>query len=50
MAHVPFMAGRDRSAYEGAAGTGAACLDPNDNERLWASDVVIEKRGEWGGR
>ena len=43
------MAGRDRSADEGAAGTDATCLDPDDDERLWASSVVIEERSEWEG-
>jgi hypothetical protein len=29
-----FMAGRDRGSHEGATGTDAACLDPNDDECL----------------
>jgi hypothetical protein len=32
--HVPFVAGRNRSADEGAARMNAACLDPNDDEYL----------------
>lgn len=48
--HVPFVAGRDGSADEGAAGTDASCLDPDDDECLWTGDVVIEKRSEWEGR
>jgi len=31
---------------EGAAGTDTSCLDPDDDECLWAGYVVIEKRSE----
>jgi hypothetical protein len=48
--HVSFVAGRDRSAHEGATGTDASCLDPDDDERLWTGHVVIEERSEWEGR
>jgi len=48
--HVPFVAERDRSADEGAAGTDAARLHPDDDERLWTGDGVIEERSEWKDR
>lgn len=44
------MAGRNRSSNEGATGTDAPCLDPDDDERLWTGHVVVEKRGEQQGR
>ncbi|MGA8510116.1 MAG: hypothetical protein WB762_31285 [Candidatus Sulfotelmatobacter sp.] len=47
--HVPLVVGRDPSSDEGATGTDASCLDPNDDECLWASHVVIEERSEWEG-
>ena len=40
------MAGRDRRSNESAAGTDAARLYPDDDERLWTGDVLIEKRSE----
>ena len=43
------MAGRDLSADEGATGTDAARFDPDDNERLWTSDIVIEAGSEREG-
>src|SRR3984885_3647751 len=48
--HVPFVAGRDRSSDEGAAGIDASCLYPDDDEYLWTSDVVIEAGSEREGR
>ena len=48
--HVPFVAGRDRSSDEGAAGIDASCLHPDDHEYLWTGDVVIEAGSEWEGR
>ena len=34
---------------EGATGTDAARLHPDDDEHLWTGYVVIEKRSEWEG-
>ena len=54
LAHVPpyvsFVAGRDRSADEGAAGTHASCLDPDDDERLWAGHDIIQAGSKQQGR
>ena len=55
MAHVPphvsFVVGRDRSSDEGAAGADATRFHPDDDERLWTGNVVIEAGSEWeGGR
>src|SRR6185312_7505858 len=47
--HLSFVAGRDRSADEGATGTDAPCLYPDDDERLRTGHVVIEERSEWEG-
>ena len=44
------MAGRNRSAAEGAIGTDATRLHPDDDERLRTGDVVIEKRSEQQSR
>ena len=49
-AHVSFVAGRNRSSHEGAAGIDAACLYPNDDEYLWASNVVVEEGSKREGR
>ena len=43
------MAGRDRGTDEGAAGIDATRFHPDDDERLWTSDVVIEAGSEWEG-
>ena len=43
------MAGRDRSSDEGAAGIDATRFNPDDDERLRTSNVVIEARSEWEG-
>ena len=43
------MAGLDRSSDEGAAGTDAARFDPDDNERLWTSNVVHRNGKRWKG-
>ena len=48
--HLPFVAGRDRSADESATGTDASCLHPDDDECLRTGHVVIEARSEWEGR
>jgi integrase len=40
--HVPFVAGRDRSADESAAGTHATRINPDDDERLWTGNAGIE--------
>ena len=44
------MAGRDRSSDEGATGIDATRFNPDDDERLWTSDVVIKAGSEWEGR
>src|SRR5271156_5537832 len=44
--HVSFVAGRDRSSDEGATGTDAARLDPDDDECLWTGDVEFEAGGK----
>jgi hypothetical protein len=48
--HQSFVAGRDRSSDEGAAGTDAKRLHPDDDVRLWIGNVVIEAGSEWEGR
>ncbi len=48
--HLPFVAGRDRSADEGAAGTDAARFDSDDHERLRTGNAGVEAGGEWQGR
>jgi len=48
--HVSFVVGRDRSADEGAAGTHASCLDPDDDERLWTSHDIIQAGSKQQGR
>lgn len=54
LAHVPphlsFVAGRDRSTHESATGTDVSCLNPDDDEYLWAGHVINEERSEWEGR
>jgi hypothetical protein len=51
MKAVSFVARRDRSSDEGAAGIDASCLHPDDHEYLLTGDVVIEAGSEWeGGR
>jgi len=48
--HVPLVAGRDRSSDEGAAGTDATRLHPDDDERLWTGNAGVEERSKWEGR
>jgi hypothetical protein len=43
------VAGRDRGSDESATGTDAACLGPDDDECLWTSHVIVQKRSEWEG-
>ena len=43
------MVGRDRRTDEGSAGIDATRFDPDDDERLWTSDVFIETGSEWEG-
>jgi hypothetical protein len=40
-----------KSAAEtkGGMGSDATCFHPEDDERLWTSDVVIEAGSEWKG-
>jgi hypothetical protein len=40
---------KQESAAKGATGTDAACLDPYDDECLWASHVIVQKRSQWEG-
>ena len=40
------MAGRDRSADEGATGTDETRLNPDDDERLWTGHVELEAGGQ----
>jgi len=47
--HVSFVAGRDRSTDEIAAGIDATRFHRDDNQCLWASNVVIEAGSEWEG-
>ena len=47
--YLSFVAGRDRSADEGATGADATRLHPDDDERLWTGHVIIEERSEWKG-
>jgi hypothetical protein len=47
--HVSFVAGRDRSSDESAARIDATRFDPDDDERLWTGNVVIEAGSEWEG-
>lgn len=44
--HVPFVAGRDRSADEGAAGTDETRFNPDDDECLWTGHVELEAGGQ----
>ena len=37
----------NRSADEGAAGTDASCLDPDDHECLWTGYDIVQTRSEW---
>lgn len=48
--HIPFLAGRDRSVDEGAAGTDVSCFHPDDDEHRWTGDGVIEARSQQKGR
>src|ERR1700723_2966472 len=51
--HLPLLAGRDRSSDEGATGTDASCLDPDDDERIWTGDgrnqTPCKQSGCWTG-
>ena len=48
--HVPFVAGRDRSADESAAGTHAARIDSDNHERVWTGNAGVEEGSKWEGR
>ena len=51
--HLPLLTGRDRRSHEGAAGTDASCLDPDDDERLWTAMAETKRpckqSGCWTG-
>jgi hypothetical protein len=48
--HLPFVAGRDGSADEGATRTDAARLYPDHDEHLWSGGVELEAGGQQQSR
>jgi hypothetical protein len=47
--HLPLLAGRDRGSLEGASGTDASCLDPDDDECLRTGHGGNETPGKQSG-